>query len=622
MNSLDYRLLRYLLANGTSSLDELAESENVSTRTMQKYIHELGESLGDAAEIRINKSGYFLHILNYRKFSLIQSGVFKQNIDNNDKQKRQAEILFRLIKERKFVPMDEIADQLTVSRGTLLKDLDACRHWLKNYDLGIESATSRDIKLQVGSTVDLTMLIYNHLFDYVQARLFDDKTLVAAVISRLNAAKIKTSTTQIFQKVMQIVVFLKRHHYELNGISKYYTNLMEDSPLFINIIADIEDRCRVKFSQEEYNFLAFPFNLYANKLLSAEKLARKVQANKVIFDRIAADIRTLVDAKIDYDQFYQTTKYHLIFLINRGIFHISPSDYLTDKMLQRFQLAADMAMVMIDKLEEILGIHIADVEINYLTVYFEMALQHADRAPLDQPQVGFFSSMGQSVLQYLQSQLNTMFESQVSIRTFQDETDILAHQDQLIMVFTDRPLAFRLKVPVVMIGDIFRDRVLETKVRASAVQHEIDAGRIIWRAQIYDNQPGQSYEAVLRATLQADCQAGLVDTGFIERLIQHEATTKFVLDNGAAIPHAIADIDQNRLFLHLSVLTHAITIGGKSVSYIFVIGIPRTLGKKALEDLSMLYDLLFLLAVNETAMANLQKITDSRDPLTIVTEGL
>lgn len=55
MNSLDYRLLRYLLANGTSDLDELAESENVSTRTMQKYIHELGESLGDAAEIRINK---------------------------------------------------------------------------------------------------------------------------------------------------------------------------------------------------------------------------------------------------------------------------------------------------------------------------------------------------------------------------------------------------------------------------------------------------------------------------------------------------------------------------------------------------------------------------------------
>lgn len=198
MNSLDYRLLRYLLANGTSDLDELAESENVSTRTMQKYIHELGESLGDAAEIRINKNGYFLHILDYRQFSLIQSGVFKQNIDNNDKQKRQAEILFRLIKERQFIPMDEIADQLTVSRGTLLKDLEACRAWLKNYDLQIEGATSRGVKLQVGSTVDLTMLIYNHLFDYVQSRIFTDKTLVASVVSRLNSAKIKTSTTQIF----------------------------------------------------------------------------------------------------------------------------------------------------------------------------------------------------------------------------------------------------------------------------------------------------------------------------------------------------------------------------------------------------------------------------------------
>lgn len=622
MNSLDYRLLRYLLANGTSDLDELAESENVSTRTMQKYIHELGESLGDAAEIRINKNGYFLHILDYRQFSLIQSGVFKQNIDNNDKQKRQAEILFRLIKERQFIPMDEIADQLTVSRGTLLKDLEACRAWLKNYDLQIEGATSRGVKLQVGSTVDLTMLIYNHLFDYVQSRIFTDKTLVASVVSRLNSAKIKTSTTQIFEKIMQIIVFLKKHHYVFSGISPYYTNLMDDSPLFINIVGDIEDRCHVSFSQEEYDFLAFPFNLYANKLLSPAKLKVKVHENKAMFDQIASEVRALVDAKIDYDQFYETTKYHLIFLINRGIFHISPSDYLTDKMLQRFQLAADMAILMIDKLEEKMGIHIADVEINYLTVYFEMALQHADVNVPDQPRVGFYSNMGQSVLQYLQNQLNTMFESQVTITAYQDEEDILKHQDELIMVFTDRPLAHKLRIPVVMIGDIFRDRVLETKVRVSAVQHEIDAGRIIWRPQVFENRASMSYEAVLRAALKPDSDAGLIDPGFIDRLIKHESTTKFVLDNGVAIPHAIADIDENRLFLHLSVLKHAIPVGGKAVSYIFVIGIPRVLGKKALEDLSMLYDLLFLLAVNEAAMNNLRKISGSQDPLTVVTEGL
>ncbi len=36
----------------------------------------------------------------------------------------------------------------------------------------------------------------------------------------------------------------------------------------------------------------------------------------------------------------------------------------------------------------------------------------------------------------------------------------------------------------------------------------------------------------------------------------------------------------------------------------------------------MLYDLLFLLAVNEAAMNNLRKISGSQDPLTVVTEGL
>ncbi|ABJ71441.1 hypothetical protein LSEI_2726 [Lacticaseibacillus paracasei ATCC 334] len=73
---------------------------------------------------------------------------------------------------------------------------------------------------------------------------------------------------------------LKQHQYELSGVSRYYTNLMDDSPLFINIIEDIEDRCHVSFSQEEYDFLAFPFNLYANKLLSQKKMSRKVQKNK------------------------------------------------------------------------------------------------------------------------------------------------------------------------------------------------------------------------------------------------------------------------------------------------------------------------------------------------------
>ncbi|RND60758.1 hypothetical protein FAM18124_02615 [Lacticaseibacillus paracasei] len=214
----------------------------------------------------------------------------------------------KLGKERQFIPMDEIADQLTVSRGTLLKDLEACRAWLKNYDLQIEGATSRGVKLQVGSTVDLTMLIYNHLFDYVQSRIFTDKTLVASVVSRLNSAKIKTSTTQIFEKIMQIIVFLKKHHYVFSGISPYYTNLMDDSPLFINIVGDIEDRCHVSFSQEEYDFLAFPFNLYANKLLSPAKLKVKVHENKAMFDQIASEVRALVDAKIDYDQFYETTK--------------------------------------------------------------------------------------------------------------------------------------------------------------------------------------------------------------------------------------------------------------------------------------------------------------------------
>lgn len=96
------------------------------------------------------------------------------------------------------------------------------------------------------------------------------------------------------------------------------------------------------------------------------------------------------------------------------------------------------------------------------------------------------------------------------------------------------------------------------------------------------------------ATLQADCRAGLVDTGFIGRLIQHEATTKFVLDNGAVI-HAlpITDIDQNRLFLHLSVDTCHHDWRQVRQLYFCHRDSADFVGKKRWKDLSMLYDLLF-----------------------------
>jgi transcriptional antiterminator/mannitol/fructose-specific phosphotransferase system IIA component (Ntr-type) len=614
--------VRYLLANGPIKLEDLANSEDVSTRTMQKYLHQLNEQLGEVAEIRINQSGYFLHILDYRGFSKIQSGSLKQDIDNNDQQKRQAEILLRLILTPGYVATDELAESFAVSRGTLLKDIQHIRSWLGEYRLEIVGTTSRGIKLEVDSAAELIMLIYNRLFDYVRSTFAISEPLSVAIEQVFDGAGIKNQTVQIFIKIVRIVATLKQYGLVVTTLSPQYDNLVHVKGPFSQAVVLVESAYHLKFSPEEIDFLAFPFNLYTNQLLDKERLAVRCENNQRMFMAIAGEIQQQVETRIDYDRFYRQIQYHLIFLINRGIFHVSPSDYVTDKMLQRFQLAADLAGLMVQKLSDKLQITIADVEVNYLTVYFQMALEEDDLAQADSPAVGFLSSMGSSIKQYLQNQLNTMFESQVTVVTYASESEVMAAQTHLTMLFTDHPPTHQFAIPVVMVGDIFRDRVFELKVKTATIQYEIDAGRVLWNVTAFQVGDYEDYRDILTRATQLDIAGGEVAADFTDNLLKHESVTKFTLDNGIAIPHAIATTKGNQLLLHLCRLAHPVVIENVPVTFIFIIGIPRVLSEQTVRTLAILYDLLFLIAVNETAIMNLNKVVDRNGSLVSVMEGL
>lgn len=623
LNSDDYRLLKILLANGPIKLEDLANSESVSTRTMQKYIHAFSTTLGNIAEVRISQAGYFLHIHDYQKFSALQSGSLKQHLDINDQQKRQAEILLNLIlNTNDYVVIDELADEYLIGRNTLLKDLKVVRSWLDRCKIDLAGVTSRGIKLEVKSNADLVMLIYNHVYDYSQINFPIPADLSQKIANQLAGQHIKDKTIQVFIKVLRIVAFLKQRGLEITGVSENYHNLVKETPELTGLIKIIEHAYGISFSKVEAEFIMFPFNIYSNDLLDKTKLNAQIQRNEVLFKQIVVDMQNLVATRIDYDVFYQQIKYHLVFLIQRAVFHISPSDYMTDKMIQRFQLAADLAILFVEKLSNYLNITIKDVEVNYLTVYFELTLKQGNVTTDSSLKVGFLSSMGTSIQQYLQSQLDNIFESNVEIIRFGSEQELQAHKGEVLMVFTDHPLLNLLDVPTVMVGDIFRDRSFELKVKASVTQYAIEDGQIIWNVTRVHNKAAATYEKILTDATKEDIRQGFVGKEFTKDLLAHEAVSKFILENGLVIPHVVASTRADGILLHLCILDNPVQVRNMRVKYAVIIGIPRVLSQQKVQTLGVIYDLLFLIDVNDTAIMNLDRIIDSKNTLTEVMEGL
>ena len=60
---------------------------------------------------------------------------------------RKELILGELIQQEGYVTIDQLADKLMVSRGTLISDLKNVRKWLENYELELRSASKHGIRI-------------------------------------------------------------------------------------------------------------------------------------------------------------------------------------------------------------------------------------------------------------------------------------------------------------------------------------------------------------------------------------------------------------------------------------------------------------------------------------------
>ena len=100
-------------------------------------------------------------------------GSLKRESDFNSSTKRIAYLLKKLILEPEYHVITDIADELSVSRNTLNSDLKNARSKLKEYNVEIESLTSKGIRL-IGKKLNIIILHNNDLT--LNYEVFTNKT--------------------------------------------------------------------------------------------------------------------------------------------------------------------------------------------------------------------------------------------------------------------------------------------------------------------------------------------------------------------------------------------------------------------------------------------------------------
>ena len=118
-----YQILESLVIHNNITVNQLQKQLGISRLTLLKSIDQLNDILDDDVEIFQNQNKLQLNVYDYARLEAILSGGLRRQSDFNSSSKRIAYLFSRLLQEDKEIYIDDLAEEVGVSRGTLVKDL-------------------------------------------------------------------------------------------------------------------------------------------------------------------------------------------------------------------------------------------------------------------------------------------------------------------------------------------------------------------------------------------------------------------------------------------------------------------------------------------------------------------
>ena len=152
-----YKIIDILVAQHKVEIDTLIQELDISQQTLLKSVAQLNDILDNDVEIVQKKNLLELRVYDYSRLESILGGSLRKTSDFNSSTKRIAYIIKRLVDSIKPLIIDDLAEEISVSRGTINKDLKIVKQIAKDFSLEILSKPNRGIEIS-GEELNLRLI--------------------------------------------------------------------------------------------------------------------------------------------------------------------------------------------------------------------------------------------------------------------------------------------------------------------------------------------------------------------------------------------------------------------------------------------------------------------------------
>ncbi len=598
-----YRILELLVTQQRLTLEEMRSDLNVSLSTLQKSIEQLNELLDSDLQIKQEGQLVRLEVYDYRRLEDILAGSLRKESDFNSSSKRTSYLIKRLVRSSQPLLIDDLAEEIGVSRTTVNKDLRQVKELAEAYQVNILGRPNRGLEVS-GSELNLRLFYIHHVYAY-----FDSDSLTEESQSFLEdlyqTFKLPKKTQELLTKVIAITIARLRRQQQLQQPIAYYTNELADSDLVHQLIYHIEMNYHLSLSQYEQDFISYPLHIqYIDGLPYRPSPSRELLA---LFQKMVQKVKETLLVTFNEESLYVEMHRHLKFLLHRLIFHVQANDIFHGDIPNKYPLAFEMAKVAGQELQQSFGYQLAISELSYLALYFEMALREEEsEKQLRTRKIAVVCTTGRGTANMICRQLRRVLGQEISISQYSEEEFNPLEDDDYFAIFTTIPLKLTgLKSPVVHLTNLFDDQWLQDEWKRVNRYHQKNLETITLKfIRLSDEASYQAYLEKMVASLEKE---GLVDSQFLNRTLDRELQQSTIFGNGIGFPHTINQ-KEGQTILMLAVLDPIHQEGAEQVEFIFLVAIPQQVEGQMEAELLELYDDIFRIASDSSLKGGLKKV--------------
>lgn len=535
------QILNALESTRATSADEFAALLGVSRRTVAGEVSMLQELLGPVASITLVEGRYRLLVADPPRYRALRSGL-ASSTSFNDPAARTSFIIARLFHATRPVKTEELAQEMSVGRTTVVADLNRVRKQAGQWELTVEGRPNVGLSL-AGPELQQRLLILRHHYATAYGHHHSEQRIERAVAELVAEAGLDPVHIPELTRWAFIATDRTRQSRPLGQLPVRYQGLPgTPAHTLAARLAHLLTDVGTELAGSEITFLALP--IAGMRTPSDSELAAVLSGqSEPIEDLVDAVLEAIHDEMqinlSDAPQLSEFTR-HLAYMINRMRYRIWVDDSGVASIGEEFPVAHRMAEVAARVIEERVGLPVDGSELGFLTAYFQVFLEAVDRNPRLPLRVAVITSTGRVTAELVRLQLSRLLPSATQYLLLPSTVtkDELAGID-LVVTTDDLPVSA--PVPVLRVGHILDRRALARELDRHHMRLPDSDGGIL--AGALDEQhffalpPGTDYaDAVDYMTAHLEAR-GLAEQGFGERIRERERLSPTQLDSWVGFPH-------------------------------------------------------------------------------------